>query len=241
MSLTDTIGNSLSLAKELQRRSQQLLSKEVLEELDKYIQFFETLPTVLLDSQTPCRALYSHMRFCKFRKLYDEPHIYESMNVKIPLEGILQKHLRDSLTLLDLCESLSGRKQQIVYEKIVSLLELLAKSSPCLDAYVTQLDRLVRILQTPTIPSKKIQTIPLHLPLDDASNDYAVAQGIFRAFCETKVPLEETLFHQFVMDHSLLGNETYKTVFIPTFQELMNLLEEIYQTNQISEMVLEEK
>ena len=233
MSLSESIQTGLSMTRELQHRCESLGILEVLQELDKYIQFFETLPSSL-NSQ----ILYNHMRSCGFKKLYDEPHIYEEMSVRVPLEGILLKHLRDTLTVLDIHQSLQGLKKETVFQETVSLLQNLPRSSPCLDAYVTKLDRLVRVLQTPITDCSGNH---LCLSLNSTDTDHAVAHKIFQTFLESSEHPTEEKFEQFVRHNCLLGNPVYKTVLIPNFQELLNLLIDIYQTQDFDCMVSAEK
>ena len=233
MSLSETIQVGLFFAKDLYTKCLQFELPEVLEELDKYIQFFQTLP----ETNSP-QNLYNHMRFCGFKKLYDEPHIYEGLSVQIPLEGVLIKHLRDTLTLLDIYQGLPDMKKDAVFQEISSVLRSLPKPSPCLDAHVTKLDRLVRILQTQV---EDCSGTPLSLSLENAMTDHAIAYEIFHSFLETANNPTEEAFLLFVHQHCLLGNPSYKTLLIPSFQELLNLLSDIYQTQDFATMVSAEK
>jgi hypothetical protein len=229
MNLQDTINRGLSLAEDLQIRCQEFENQEVLEELNKYIQFFKTFPTIA-NSQ----SLYNHMRVCNLKKLYDEPEIYENLDVHIPLEGIVIKHLRDTLTLLDIYQGLRDTKKEVVFQEILSLLTSLPRSSPCLDAHITKLDRLVRILQTQV---EDYSGTSLSLSLENAKTDHEIAYEIFQAFLQTSTNPTEEAFHTFVKLHNLLGNPAYKTLLIPTFQELLNLLIDIYQTSDFLPIV----
>jgi hypothetical protein len=182
------------------------------------------------------------MRECGIYKLYDEPHTYERMDAHTILDGILGKHLRDLLTLVSLYYLSSGPRKSVLEKHIRKAIHIFPKNSPCLDAYTTELDRLVRIVTQPIEPSEPIAgehtfTVPV---IGADATEYEVAVKLLQTFHScVKTPSEFTCeyFQVFLTTLGVYGNPTYSAVLIPTFVELSNLLEQIYQVRDICDII----
>lgn len=228
------------LLQELQKRLGSLATPEYLAELDKYHKFFETI--------TPSMGpmdLYKCMRECSIYKLYDEPHIYESMNASVILDGILGKHLQDLLTLVSLYQLSPGPFESVLEEHIRKAIQIFPRNSPCLDAYTTELDRLVRIVTKPIEsaapgPSTLQASDFVEPEINPQATEYEVAYKLLQSFHScVKNPSDFTCenFRVFLFTFGIYGNPKYSAVLMPTFVEVSNLLEHFYQVNDICDII----
>lgn len=233
----------LQLLLELQKRLGPLATPEYLAELEKYREFFETLPH---QTDTNPMALYQHLRNCNIHKLYDEPHEYERMDASVILDGILGKHLQDLLTLITLYQLSSGPLESVLELHIRKAIHIFPRNSPCLDAYTTELDRLVRIVTKPVqqpevIPGATLKPEDFEEPSIPAeATEYEVAMKLLQSFhlCVSEASdFTCENFQLFLRTFGIFGNPKYGAVLMPSFVEVTNLLETFYQVYDIRDII----
>lgn len=232
----------LQLLQELQKRLGSLATPEYLAELGKYRKFFG----MIRETMGPM-DLYRSMRECNIYKLYDEPHDYERMDASVILDGILGKHLQDLLTLVRLYQLSSGPLEQALEKHIRKAIQVFPRNSPCLDAYITELDRLVWIFTQPVeVPSPiagatlKPEDFTARPEIPEGLSEYEVATRLLEVFRASLLYSEDFTcenFQVFLQKFGVYGNPAFGALLIPSFTEISNLLQTFYQTHDIREII----
>lgn len=189
----------------------------------------------------------AQMRASGIQKLFDEPESYGTMHAKHILDGILGKHLRDLATLVRMYEEAESPLKERLYLELQKAVYSLPRKSPCLDAYTTELDRLVRVYSEPLEETRTVEGATLskesfqHIcdlnPIGTAGTDYEKAEAAFELFqscCSHKTPQNFAVFLQAIQFY---GNEWLGTLGIRSFQTVSNLLQAIHCVGSLEELM----